>query len=50
MARFYPAKLTACEKELKKSLCSEGKHEEQNVDADVIEPGEHVPALESRRT
>jgi hypothetical protein len=55
MARLHTAKLPACEKELKKSLSCEGKHQEQNVDSDVIElggkwGGGDGPAPESSRT
>lgn len=40
-----PAKLPACEKELKNSLSSEENHNQQRTDANVIERRVHVPIL-----
>ena len=36
-ARPHTAKFLTCHKELKKSLSSEGNHQQQKADADVIE-------------
>ena len=48
--RFQPAKLPACERELKKSLSSKGKYQQHKADANVIEGEGQVLAPPSSRT
>jgi hypothetical protein len=50
MTKPNPAKLPTCGKKLKKSLSCEGKHQEPNAEAYVIEAEDQLPVSESWRT
>ena len=46
----HAAKHPICEKELGENLSSEGNHQQQKADTDVIERGAQVPSPSNSRT